>query len=77
MEVSIVNTDPLVQAYVKELLRWSGDNILTIIILTNVLTYFKVLALKSPNVVDDKIVTLLLNFITFKWVGKVTTKSEK
>jgi hypothetical protein len=58
---------------IKELLRWTAENVLTIIVITNILTYLKILAIRNNRVRDDKILTWLIGFFTFKWVKALTT----
>jgi hypothetical protein len=57
----------LIYAY-KEGARWVGENGWTLLVVSNILTFLKVMALKTKNVVDDKIVSLLIYFFSFKWV---------
>jgi len=64
---------PFVEYAIKELVRWVADNLVPLTIITNVLTYLKILAIRNGRVKDDKILTWLLGFITFKWIGKITS----
>jgi hypothetical protein len=64
---------PFVEYTIKELVRWVADNLVPLTILTNVLTYLKILAIRNGRVKDDKILTWLLGFITFKWISRITS----
>lgn len=66
------DTDPTVMYAINELARWAADNWVTILVATNILTALKVAAMKTKNVYDDKIVTLLLYLVSFKWVKSLT-----
>lgn len=68
----IPDTDPIVMAWINELTRWVADNWVTLLILTNVLTALKVAAMKTKNVYDDKIITLMLYVVSFKWLKGLT-----
>lgn len=68
----VPNGDPFVQYAIKELLRWVADNVVTITVITNVLTYLKILAIRNNRVKDDKILTWLIGFFTFKWLTGIT-----
>jgi hypothetical protein len=67
------NTDPTVDYAIKELLRWVAENVITLVVVTNVLTYLKILAIRNNRVKDDKILTWLIGFFTFKWLKNITT----
>jgi hypothetical protein len=67
------NTDPIVDYTIKELLRWVAENVITLVVVTNVLTYLKILAIRNNRVKDDKILTWLIGFFTFKWLKNITT----
>jgi len=58
----------LIYAY-KELMRWGGENGWTILVVSNILAYLKILAMKTKNVVDDKIVSLLIYVLSGKWIS--------
>lgn len=68
----IPDTDPIVMAWINELTRWVADNWVTLLILTNILTALKVAAMKTKNVYDDKIITLMLYVVSFKWLKCLT-----
>jgi len=68
----IPDTDPIVMAWINELTRWVADNWVTLLILTNILTALKVAAMKTKNVYDDKIITLMLYVVSFKWLKGLT-----
>ena len=68
---SIPNAN-FIEYAIKEILRWAGDNIGPIAIITNCLTYIKIWAIKNNRVKDDKILTWLIGFFTFQWVRKIT-----
>jgi len=70
MNYYIPDTDPIVMAWINELTRWVADNWVTLLIVTNILTALKVLAMKTKNVYDDKIVTFLLYVVSFKWLKR-------
>lgn len=73
-ELVLMNTDPIVQAVIKGIMDWAANNILTVTIAINILTILKVYAIKTKNVVDDKIISLLLYILSFKWLS-ITKKS--
>jgi hypothetical protein len=62
----------IIEYTLKEVLRWAADNMMPIAIITNLLTYLKIWAIKNNRVKDDKILTWLIGFFTFQWVGKIT-----
>lgn len=68
----IPDCDPSVQYAIKELLRWVAENMVTLTVVTNVLTYLKILAIRNNRVRDDKILTWLIGFLTFKWIADLT-----
>lgn len=59
-----------------ELSRWQGANPYIIGLILGVLGWLKVWALKSKNVVDDKIVSLLIYVFGFKWLKVLTEKKD-
>jgi hypothetical protein len=63
---------PFIEYAIKEVLRWIADNQVPIAIITNILTYLKILAIRNNRVKDDKILTWLIGFFTFQWLGKIT-----
>jgi len=71
----IPNTEDYVLYAIKEIARWSGDNAVTVLVVTNVLTYLKTWAIKSDKAVDDKIITLLLYFLRFDWLRKLLIRN--
>jgi histidinol-phosphate/aromatic aminotransferase/cobyric acid decarboxylase-like protein len=71
----IPNLDPYVVYAIQEITRWMGANSVTIVIVTNGLTALKIWAIRSGRSKDDKILTLLLSFISFKWLATLTRKS--
>lgn len=75
-EIIFMNTDPMIQSFIKGVMDWAANNILTVTILINVLTILKVYAIKTKNVVDDKIVSLLLYILSFKWLSITKKKVE-
>jgi hypothetical protein len=66
----------LIYAY-KEIMRWGGENGWTILVVTNALTFLKVMALRTKNVVDDKIVSLLIYFFTGRWITALKDPGTK
>jgi len=74
---TIPNLDPYVIYIIKEITRWIGDNQVSIIILTNILTSLKIWSIRSGRSVDNKIITLLLSFISFDWIKKLTIRGQK
>ena len=72
MNYYIPDTDPTIMAWINELTRWVADNWVTLLIVTNILTALKVLAMRTKNVYDDKIVTFLLYVVSFKWLKGLT-----
>ena len=72
----IPNFDGYVTYFIQEVSRWAGENILTLLIIGNVLQWLSNMAIKSKNVVDDKIISLLIYFFSFKWIKDLTTKKE-
>lgn len=65
------NLDQYVIYFVKEVLRWLGDNQYSIYIIGLILSWLKIQAFKTKNVVDDKILTLLIYFFSFQWIKKI------
>lgn len=74
------DTDPIVMYCINELARWVADNWVTLLVISNILTALQWLAFRTKNVYDDKIVTLLVYFFSFKWLeglrGQVGTKKN-
>lgn len=70
---AIPNTDPAIDYAIKEALRWVAENVITLVVITNALTYLKILAIRNNRVKDDKILTWLIGFFTFKWLRGLTT----
>ncbi len=68
----IPNFDQQILYAIKEISRWAAENFLTILIIGNILQWLKNQALKTPSVVDDKVISLLIYFFSFKWIKKIT-----
>lgn len=68
----IPDLGPYMRYAITELIRWSADNWDVLLVATNVLTLLKVYAMKTKNVYDDKILTLLLYVVSFKWMKTIT-----
>lgn len=68
MNWHIPDLEPYVTYFVKELFRWFGDNQYTLYLSAYILRELKVQAMKSKNVVDDSIITLLIYLVSFKWL---------
>lgn len=66
------NVDPYTMYALDELTRWVAENWKTLLVATNILTALKVAAMKTKNVYDDKILTLLLYVVSFKWLKGLT-----
>jgi hypothetical protein len=66
------DTDPTVMYAINELARWVADNWVTILVITNILTALQWLAFRTKNVYDDKILTLLIYIVSFKWMKGLT-----
>ena len=77
MNWMIPDVEPYVRYIIQEFTRWSGANVLTLTILTNILTILKAWAVKSEKATDDKIITLLLYFFSFKWLKSATETTDK
>lgn len=81
----IPNSDPFVDYAIKEITRWAGENLLTITVVTNILTALKVIAIRHNRIRDDKILTALIYFVSFRWlkewltpnISETTTKKEE
>lgn len=67
----IPNTDPWINYLFLQIMTWIGNNAVTILVVGNILQILKVAALKSPNVTDDKIITMLIYFFSFGWIDKL------
>jgi len=61
--------DPYMVYFIQEVTRWAGDNVITILLVGNALQWLQVMAARSPNTTDDKVVSLLIYFFSFKWLG--------
>lgn len=66
------NLDPYTMYIIDEIMRWTAENWKTLLVVTNILTSLKVYAMKTKNVYDDKILTLLIYIVSFKWVKGLT-----
>ena len=77
MNWMIPDLDVYITYFVKELMRWSGDNVLTLLVITNFLALLKVLAYRTKAVWDDKIVSLLIYFFSFRWVKSLTAGTKE
>lgn len=64
--------DPYTMYVIDEITRWAAANWKTLLVITNILTLLKVYAMKTKNVYDDKIITLLLYIVSFKWIKGLT-----
>ena len=69
-----MNVDIYVSHVIQEISTWVGANIITISIITNVLQWLKKKAIQSNNVDDDKIITFLLDLLSFEWLRKIGKK---
>lgn len=67
MDWYIPNLEPYLVYFIKEIARWIGDNQQTVYTIILILGWLKLKALKTKNVIDDKIISLLVYFFTFKW----------
>lgn len=74
MNWHIPDAEPYIRYIIEELTRWGGANALTLTIATNILTVLKAWAVKSNRAKDDKIITLLLSFVSFEWLKKVVKR---
>lgn len=61
----------------QEISRWQGSNLLTISVILNVLAILKGIAIRSKSVVDDKIITMLIQIFSFGWLRIFKTKKEE
>ena len=66
----IANLDPYLIYFIQEVTRWVGDNAVTILALTAILQKLKSVALKSKNIIDDKVISLLIYIFSLKWMKK-------
>ncbi len=73
----IPNFDQQILYAVKEISRWAAENFLTLLIIGNILQWLKNQALKTPSVIDDKIISVLIYFFSFAWLKKLTQKPEE
>lgn len=76
MNWMIPDIEPYLVYTIKEINRWMGANVSGILIITNVLTVLKVYAVKSKNIVDDKIISLLQYIFSFRWLNLATKEKE-
>ena len=67
----IPNTDPWVNYFFLQIMTWIGNNAVTILVIGNILQLIQAAAIKSPNVTDDKIITMLIYFFSFRWVNAI------
>jgi hypothetical protein len=76
----IPNSDPWVMYVIGEITRWISDNWVTLLVISNILTGLQWLAFRTKNVYDDKVITLLKYFFSFKWLtdikGQIGTKDN-
>jgi len=77
MNWMIPNLEPYVVYAIQEITRWIGANQVFLAITGNILFALKQWAIRSGRAKDDKILTLLLSFISFKWLPFLTRKSSK
>lgn len=71
MDWHIPNLDPYIVYAYNELTRWILANPTFIFLVTTILGWAKIQAMKSKNVVDDKVITWLLQLLSFGWLGKL------
>jgi hypothetical protein len=67
----IPNVDPWVNYFFLQVMTWIGNNAVTILVIGNILQLLQAMAIKSPNTTDDKIITMLIYFFSFKWIDKL------
>ena len=72
MKWYLPDLDPYTMYIIDEIMRWGADNWKTMLVVTNILTALKVYAMKTKNVYDDKILTLLIYIVSFKWMKGLT-----
>ena len=77
MNWMIPDVEPYARYVVAELFRWIGANAFFLTIIGNALTGLKVWAVRSHRATDDKILTLLLSFISFAWLKRLTNRGEQ
>ena len=70
----IPDLDPYTIYAIQEIFRGTGANGVTILVVSNILSALKVIAIKTPTVTDDKIISLLLYVISFEWLRKIAEK---
>lgn len=63
----IPNLEPYVIYAINEIIRWIGDNPVTIAIILSFFGWLKIEAVKTKNIVDDKIISVIIYFFSFKW----------
>lgn len=73
----IPNTDPWINYVFLQIMTWIGNNAVTILVVGNILQLLKSAAMKSPNVTDDKIITMLIYFFSFKWINKLKNSNAE
>ncbi len=69
MNWTIPDLDPYITYAWKEVVRWTMANVTTSAIILAILSWLKVQAMKTENVIDDKIITLLIYVFTFSWLS--------
>jgi hypothetical protein len=70
--------DPYILYAWKELVRWTMANVTALALITAILSWLKMQAMKTENVLDDKIISLLIYLVSFSWLpGLAKTEPEK
>lgn len=73
----IPNIDPFIIYTYNELTRWILANPTFIFLVTTILGWAKIQAMKSKNVVDDKIITWLIQLFSFDWLLKLKGRNNE
>lgn len=70
----IPDIDPYILYAWKETVRWTMANVTTVALITAILSWLKMQAMTTKNVIDDKIITLLIYVFTFSWLPGLQTQ---